>query len=404
MSDTMTLQQGGKGSAGVASSLSDDQADQLAASFRPAWDVDGGDDDLPPAVPSVKVAPAPAVPVIAATSAAPAPAPAAPAAPAPGVAGAVSGAPARKVSPNQTMIGIAPPPANLLVDSSPAPAVQSAAPSATNASDVTQQIDAANILEVVAALPPDSAGKTLKLPAQKGTSTPPPAPKAAPKGSPKADASKKNGAKTEAPTSTKADASKPNSTRPTSPVAEQADPFRAKPVPAMATTELHALVPKRSNKGFIIGGVVVAAAVVIGLAMRSGSSDAPKPHTETAQRVIGPAPTTNDIPPPPEKDEPSGTPQVTQVTPSSPVAPSVPAATAAKLDAPSKPVATTAAAIPADHRETVTAPKSPEPTRVAAAPAPKPQAKAAAAPPSLPPASKPSQKSSSGGIVRDNPF
>ncbi|AKV00007.1 Low-complexity acidic protein [Labilithrix luteola] len=288
------------------------------------------------------------------------------------------------------MIGIAPPPANLLVDSSPAPAVTA---------NATQEIDAANILEAVAALPPDSADKTLKLPAQKSTSTPPPAPKAAAKteATPKKDAPKKDAPKKEngKVTAAQADASKPNSTRP---VAEQADPFRAKPISALATTELQALVPRRSNKGFIIGGVVVAAAVVIGLAMRSGSSETPKPAPEATARVIAPAPT-NDIPPPAEKDEPSGTPQVTQVAP---------AATPAKAEAPSKPAATTAAAIPADHRESVTAPKSPEPARVTAAPAPRPepksQPKVAAAPAPLPPASKTPQKGASGGIVRDNPF
>ena len=376
----MAMQQSSKGVSGTGSNpaLSDEQAEQFAASFTPAWDADDGPGDSNNGMPDATAATA----AIAAmgtestqvmdraelTKAQEAAAP------------PIVGMPAIIFNAKSTMIGV-PLPATLAARPAAAPVSVPPPPPAPPAPSVAEAIESANVLEVApapAAAPVhQNHGMRTQIMQNRpaGLGAPPPAPR---------------GAATIAarPPNERTAAAVPN-----------ADPFRNK---GPSSDDLDAF-PRRSNKGvfFVVGGLAVAAGLGLFLKFALGD-DTPKPAP--AEVVTGPAVTTAEIPPPPPKDE-------------TPPAPSAPAAELAP-----PPLATPLATPP--HAAV-------EPPHVAAEPAAQPPPRAAApvaaAPPrnepraargpspaALPPPAtaappgaatpKSAPKASNGGIVRDNPF
>jgi hypothetical protein len=340
----MAMQQSGKGAGeGKAPVLSDEQADQFAASFTPAWDSDDGLGDDTNGTANATLVDAPAVVI----AAAPAPVP----------------------LHKQTLMGQAP---------------AANAPVAAVADDVrpiipsSEAIDPENILEsntapqpataaTVAKAAPAPAAAMMKTQAMQGA----PGPVAA-KAQPKPGAATvRNG---------QAQAAQP---RAAAAVALSADPFKR-------TDDDDDVVPKKSNKTivFVIAGLAIAAGV--GLVVKFALSDDPPKAPVTAQ-AVGPAVATAEIPPPPPKVE---APAAATAT-----AAAVSATTTAAAKAPDPLPAPTALAAP-------TPPARPTPAEPAphTAPAAQPRHQAAAQPPPLPAAPKTAPKPANTGIVRDNPF
>lgn len=342
----MTLQGGdGKAAAADAAKLDFDEADQLAASFRPAWEVE--EEPAP--------APAAATQILGSAGST-----------APGV-GAVD--PKGVTLPLETKQDFRPPAMS------------------------TEALDSSNVLEVAPAVP---ANTTLPLPTTAGPNDPnrtqpaKPAsiPPAKPASIPPASAAQRDPfapAPTSMPRTASASARPPAA----APAAVRPAP---RPASAVSTDELDALMPKRSNKGLVLGAVAVAVLAGVGFLVKLGMSDdapADKGKTTTSATATASPGTTKpaaDIPPPPSPDE---------------------------MPAPAKPTET-AAAKPAEP-----APKAAEPAPKAAEPAPKPVAVREPARPSAvsrpapvakepPPAAAPSPKTPpkapGGGIVRDSPF
>ncbi|MBX3191763.1 MAG: hypothetical protein KF819_32535 [Labilithrix sp.] len=342
----MAMQQSGKAEgSGPVPGLTDDEADEFAASFTPAWDTGEGEGEENAAAETAEAAPAEskgAAHPIALASERTEPGMAIPPVSDEAIAAAqASQAPeVAKKAMKQTMVGIAPP-ANPppAAPEPPAPAV------------------AAKIDPGTTAIMSDAPKRPVEAP--KPVSKPPPPMVAAKPATP---------ARQAAP-------------RPV--VAAAADPFRS----AAADDDF---VPKRSSKGIVFAVIGVAALGGLGLALKLALSDDPKPSTNP-EHAIGPAVTTAEIPPPPPSDEvPAAQPTVAKADPPA-------AVTAAHAPPPSQPAV---AAAP---------PKAEPPaTRaVAAAPAAQPKTtRTPSAPPAAlpPPAPKTPPKGPSGGIVRDNPF
>ena len=171
------MQQSSKGVSGTGSNpaLSDDQADQFAASFTPAWDSDEGAGDItttgtestvvmaPPSGESTQVMDR--AELQKAQDAAP-----------------IVGTPAIIFNPKSTMIGL-PPPAMLGVRPSNPPAAGAPPPAVSSA----EAIDPANVLEVVSAPAPVVAAAPAPAPAPPApplAAPPPAAPAAAPDAGP----------------------------------------------------------------------------------------------------------------------------------------------------------------------------------------------------------------------------
>ena len=367
--DSMAMQQSSKGASGSGPNpaLSDEQADQFAASFTPAWDT--GEADA-----SKGEAEAPVMPtVVIAEAAPPAPTPEPPPAP------PIVGSPAIMLNPKATMIGVAPPPALAL-----GPEVRAAASSA-------EAIDPENVLEVVTAPPANvappapapaaphaNANPMMRTqlmdnrPARQAPSVPPPSP---------------NGGNN---TGVRSDAPPPR-------VAIAADPFKMRPRGQSSSDDLD-LVPKRSSKTFffVIAGLAVAAG--LGLFLKFAlTDDAPK--APPTQLVTGPAVTTAEIPPPPPKAENAPAPTTSAVTAAKtaepgPVPLAIPLAIPPSRATPEPAPPRLAAAPPAPRNE----PRQPRGTSLPPPPA------AAVAPPPPPASPKTPPKPPNGGIVRDNPF
>jgi hypothetical protein len=329
--------------------LSDEQAEQFAASFTPSWDADGGEDaDSSNGAANATLVDQPAVGAAQA-------------------AAVVQAAPATHAAlSKQTLIGTAP---------------QANAPTGNPSSEA---IDPENILSsstapqppVKAAAAPAAAPTTLKGTQPLQGAVPPQAQGKAPSRPPPAPAPAAKNAR----------------------VAVNADPFAvsAGPRPRGAAAarqqsdDLDDFVPKKSSKTIyaVIGGLAIAAG--LGLFLKFAlTDDAPKP---VEQHATGPAVTTAEIPPPPPKvDTPPPTTAATTATaakadPTPPPA-TLPAPPTAR--APEPPVAAThAAAAPQPRSEP--RPRTPPPPHEAASPAP------------VTPKTAP--KPANGSIVRDNPF
>ena len=334
--------------------LSDEQAEQFAASFTPSWDTDAGDGDAPNGAANATLVDAPAVGAAQATAV---------------VQGAQAAPPAAAAAPvlhgKQTLIGTAP--------QANAPAAATAPNGAHEiraAASSAEAIDPENILDSsTAPQPPVKAAPAVATAAQaKAPSRPPPAPAPA--------------------------AKNPR-------VAVNADPFAVSAGPRargaasarQQSEDLDDFVPKKSSKTLyaVIGGLAIAAG--LGLFLKFAlTDDAPTP---VEQHATGPAVTTAEIPPPPPKVE--APPPTTAAT----------TATAAKID-PTPPVTLPAPAV----TERARAPEPPAAApHVAAAPPPRseprprtpPPPPVAAAPPA-PVTPKTPPKPANGSIVRDNPF
>ncbi len=310
---SMAMQQSGKGAGdGKAPNLSDEQADQFAASFTPAWDTDDGLGDDTNATTNATIVDAPAVAPVALHK--------------------------------QTLIGVASPAYAPVVDE-----VRPIVPS-------SEAIDPENILEsntapqpAIAAKPAPAAAAAhpmMKTQLMQGA----PGPVASPQ-----TAQAKPVVRSAQPQPQKAA------------VALSADPFKR-------SDDEDDIVPKKSSKTliFVVAGLAVAAGLGL-VAKFAMSDDPPKPITTT--QAVGPALATAEIPPPPPKVEtpPPAPPTpvaaaVTAVKPPDPLpAPPVLAAPPA-APAPARP--TPFAAEPAPHRQPRTAP----PPQAAAAPPPLPAA------------------------------
>ena len=378
----MAMQQSSKGASGTGPNpaLSDDQADQFAASFTPAWDADDGLGDATHGTAAATAAFAPDRtqimdrPELAKTQEMRTE----PAAP------PIVGTPAIIYNAKSTMIGV-PPPATLTGRPAagspvsvppPAPGVRAPAASA-------EMIDPENVLEVVAApaaalvahgAAPVHQNRAMSTQIMQSR----PAPGVFP--------ASPHGAATIG--------SRPANQRSAAAV-PIVDPFRNR---NPSSDELEAF-PKRSNKTvlFIVAGLAVAAGLGVFLKFALGD-DPPKPAT--AEVVTGPALTTAEIPPPPPKDDTAA-------------ATTAKVATAAKTAEPAPPPLATppraaidppVAASPPPRAAVATPPAArsePRPPRGATLPSPP---AAAAPPPAAAAQPKSAPKASNGGIVRDNPF
>lgn len=344
----MAMQQSGKGAAsgsGPNPALSDEQADQFAASFTPTWD--DADEAVGDTTDSSVTAVMDALP----------PAPDAP---------PIIASPVIFAGGKQTLIGV-PPQANAM-ENVGRPALSSA-----EAIEPDNVIEVAQIITdpppVLAPPPPVHVNHNARTqlmdarPAQQPVrrpSSPPPSqiPQA------------RSGAVSARPPAR----------------AIAADPFRA-PSPS---DDLD-FVPKKSSKAFLF--VIAGLAIVAGLGLFlkfALTDDAPK--TAPAQQVSGPAVTTAEIPPPPPKVEAPPTvaavktaePAQVQTTPPAPPAP---LAAPVRAEPPPRQTAVAPAALRNEPRQ----------PRQAAPPPPQPA-------PVAPPAPKTPPKAPNGGIVRDNPF
>ena len=364
----MAMQQSSKGVSGTGSNpaLSDEQAEQFAASFTPAWDADDGLGDSTNGMPDATAAMGTeSTQVMDRAELGKAQEAAAP---------PIVGTPAIIFNAKSTMIGL-PLPATLAAR--PAAAPVSVPPPAP---PVAEAIESANVLEVApapAAAPVhQNQGMRTQIMQNRpaGLGAPPPAP----------------------PRGAATIASRPPNER-TAAAVPIADPFRDK---GPSSDDLDAF-PRRSNKSvfFVVGGLAVAAGLGLFLKFALGD-DTPKPAP--AEAVTGPAVTTAEIPPPPPKDE---------------TVPAASAAAAAKTAEPAPLATPPHAAVEPPH---VAAEPAAQPPPRAAAPvaaAPprnEPRAARGPSPAALPPPAtaappgaatpKSAPKASNGGIVRDNPF
>jgi hypothetical protein len=344
----MAMQQSPKGAAsgsGPNPTLTDDQADQFAASFTPAWDSEDGagaaEAGSPAeAAPSKDEAFSKTVQQISPQAAAAVAAATAPAA-----------APVVPFNAKQTLIGAVAPPANPPPAPAPAPvAVAAPAPPLAGGKGATMMMGVA----AVPAATPEGRWQ------EKPSTRPPP----------------------QAPAPMRAAANAPR--------AVSADPFRKPRVES--SPGLDDFVPKKSSKTalMVVAGLAIAGG--LGLFLRFALSD-DSPKAPSAQVATGPAATTAEIPSPPPKVE-SDTPPTATVAaaPPAPKPEPLPAATSLAT----APLRTPA---PPDPPARVEQPHPRQP-RAAVAPPPPPPVAAppAAAAPKTPP--KPPER----GIVRDNPF
>jgi hypothetical protein len=401
----MAMQQSGKGAAsgsGPNPALSDEQAEQFASSFTPAWDSgeadgDDGPDVAPPydealganatlvdGIPASAIAAAvAAVDAAAAAKAAAAPAPA----PAP--------APAAKFNPNATLIGTAPQ-ANLpsalanVAAAPPPPAPQMQPQVQPNQPQGNAQMMRTQLMEHAPTHPGQahtSGGQGANATSIQGS--------AQGHGSSQAKPSSGEGRWQEKVPS-RPPPGPPAAMRNAPPGRVTADPFRAGK--SASASDEHLVVPKKSSKTmfFVLGGLAVAAG--LGLFLKFAlSDDAPK--ALPTEMATGPAATTADIPPPPPKVDtppPAPSPAMTTVattahaadpTPPTPLA-LPPTRTADPPAARNTPLATAPQPVPQQPRQ--------QPRTVSAPPL------GATPPPTTAPKTAP--KGPNGGIVRDNPF
>jgi hypothetical protein len=366
-SRTMTLRDHDKGNTsgpGDEPRLDLEQAEQLAASFRPAWETHGYEEDVPAAGDANATTAVPAVvgaPVVLAGD----PKAAADAEPVVVPAPRSNG----KKKRSRTMPGVAPPPEGSASTAESKDGARLPAPS-------SEALDSSSVIEAVPAAP-----ATEPLPVERRKAPPV---KSTSKAKPSADGTVKMPASRAAP-------QKPV------PVAVHGDPFRARAASSdPGTEELRALVAGRPGKKMVYGAVAVGLAAVVGLLIHLSGEDpeAPAPAAKTAttaptETAAARAMPTEDIPPPPSKETLAEAPPKAETATPAPTPAPTPRAPA---PAPIQPVAAKAAPTP---RPTA-APKPTTPRTVAATPprAPKP----------APPTPKTSPKPASGGIVRDNPF
>ena len=309
------MQQSGKGAGdGKAPNLSDEQADQFAASFTPAWDTDDGlGDDANGTANATKVD-VPAVAPVALHK--------------------------------QTLMGVASP-AN-------APGVDEVRPIVPS----SEAIDPENILESSTAPQPAVAAKRAPVPAPAPAAAQPMMKTQLMQGAPGPAAPPVN-----AQAKPVARSGQPQPQR--AAVALSADPFKR-------PEDDDDIVPKKSSKTliFVIAGLAVAAGV--GLVAKFAMSEDP-PKTATTTQAVGPALATAEIPPPPPKVEAPPpappTPTVAAVSPVKPPEP-LPAPVLAAPAAPAPVRPSPVAAEPAPHRQ----PRSAPPPQAAAAPPPLPVA------------------------------
>lgn len=186
------------------------------------------------------------------------------------------------------------------------------------------------------------------------------------------------------------------------PSVRPAVPARPAPRPAssVSTDELEALMPPKRGKGTMFAVVGVGIAIAMGLFLKFALTDDPPPtktnvSSSTNGPALGPAKTA-DIPPPPTPDEMPTAPATPPAKASEPK-PVEPAPVVAAGGAAAEPKPAPKAVEPAPRPTPV---REPRPTSrpVAAAPAPAPAPKPAPEPPKTAPKAPP------GGIVRDNPF
>jgi hypothetical protein len=355
----MAMRETGKGAPDPK--LDAEEADELAASFKPAWDVEEpGEKTL--AEEDVKTAVSP--PPNGAKSTDPMPAPAIVASPVISIgngASAVAAPAAPRPAADQLPSSVATTLGN--------PSLQDVAKKAAAAYDAAgpmrapiesgEPLDADQVIEVAPAKAKAVASSADAATLPVGNKTPSVPPKAPP-----------------------AAAKKPASS---SKVA--ADPFKKAPVaiaaPADASDE-YPVVKKSKNWIYIAVGLGIA--IGVGGVVKFAMSDDPPPAKTATTATAAPPPPKEDIPPPPPKDE---------VT-----TPSTATVAAATTTAPAP------APEPSPAKDPVVAPTPPpraapvqpsRPAPVAAAPAPRPRP-APVSPPKTP------TKSSGGGIVRDTPF
>jgi hypothetical protein len=338
------------------SALSDEQAEQFAASFTPSWDADDGLED-PHGDAANGAANATLVD-------------------APALGSAQAAAVLRTAPAKQTLIGTAP--------QANAPAGANGAPDMRAAASSAEAIDPENILDSrTAPQPPVHATAPAAAPAPqtslKGTHIMQNAPaqiqaRQAQSRPPPAGVPAKN-----ARGAVSAD-----------PFAAPARSASARPARRPQNEDLDDFVPKKSSKTvyFVLAGLAVAAG--LGLFLKFALSDDAKP-APVEQHATGPAVTTAEIPPPPPKVDTPPPATATTATP------------AAKVDPPAP------ATLPAPQPARMPDPPS-APAHVAAAPQPRPRTppppppQAAAAPPPAPVTPKTAPKPANGSIVRDNPF
>ena len=168
-----------------------------------------------------------------------------------------------------------------------------------------------------------------------------------------------------------------------------ADPFRTR---AGSSSDFDAVKPRNSNKAIVIAVVGVMALIGLGVGLKAMISDdsADKPKSEPM--VTGPAVTTAEIPPPPPLSEPTATSTATAAAKTA--EPTSTTTTAAATAVP------TPLAIPPQQHAAQAAPPP-----VMAPPRSDPPRTHTTAPPAPPPAAaKTPPKPANGGIVRDNPF
>lgn len=329
----MTLQGGDDRDApSGAAKLDLDEADQLAASFRPAWEVE---EEAPPAMNAASTQ------ILGSGAGVPAPGP----------------VDAKGVT---LPLGVRP-----------------AAPSA-------EALDSANVIEVAPAVAPAA----------------PPAPAALNKtvplaASPVADDPNRTQPAKPVSASPKAIAQPdpfgpaPSALRSSRPPAAAAPVPIRRPVSAVSTDELDAMMPKKSKKGLVFGIVGVGIAVGLGLFLKFALSEDPPPAksstTSAAPTTPANEPAKNaDIPPPPSPDE-------------------MPAPTAAAKPA-TKPETTKPAEAAPSPKPVEAAPKPAVAVRETPKPASRPAPAAAPQPKAAPEPPKTAPKPPQGGIVRDSPF
>jgi hypothetical protein len=363
----MAMQQSGKGAAASGSgpnpALSDEQAEEFASSFTPAWDT-GGDDAGP-------------------------------------TAEASQPAQAKAFNAKQTLIGTAP--------QANAPSAGAAASNGLEARAIapsSEAIDPENILEsntapqpgvvapVAAAAAPVAAAPAAAVAQMTAKSTM--VMQNAPAQMEARHAAARAAAAAPAPSAKNARGA----------AGVTADPFRVAAGPSASAAAQRArdddfddeIVPKKPKTLlFVLAGLAIAGAV--GLVVKLGTGDDSAKSTPT-QQPVGPAATTAEIPPPPPKVETPPPAATTATAAATTKTPEPPAALAAPTT-PATPTPPAAAHVEAPaHAAPAPQPRQP---RAAAAP-PEPRTSQAAAGPAPQPAPKTPPKGPNGGIVRDNPF
>lgn len=311
--DAMATASGSGPNPAAPTALSDEQADQFAASFTPAWDADDGPGDTANGTANATLVDAPAIGNAQAAAVVEA-------APQPAVAAA---APA--FQPKQTLIGT--PPANgLAAAAAPAAAVAPAPPTALKGTQIMQSSPA-------------------QIEARKAQSRPPPA---------------------QAPSNNARSAPNAQSAR----VAVSADPFAAAARSSRRnqSEDIDDFVPKKSSKTLylVVGGLVVAAGVGLFLKFGMGDNGA---TTAPVDHATGPAVATAEIPPPPPKVDPPP-PATAATTAAAKVDPPPPPATLPAPIARPEPPSHVAATPPARPEPRPRTPPPPPPQAAAAAPPP----------------------------------